>query len=91
MPVGGTFARRRSGQPGPFGTHELHAGAVKLEPHVDGEGYRDEPHQGRGEDVEDPDILVVRRHEPAGEESTFIVVVVGCVNGGVGGHMRLPG
>ena len=48
----------------------------QFDPHVDGKGDRDEPGDRRDHQVEDADILVVRRHEPTREETARVVVTV---------------
>ena len=65
-----------------FEAHVLDARLHQFEPHVDGEENRDQAHKGRHEKVENPDIFVIRGHEPAGEEPAVVMVVValnGCV------------
>ena len=80
--IGGTFARRRGGKARALQAHVLNARLHQFHAHVDGEENRDEPDERRGDEVQDTDILVVRGHEPPGEEPTLVVVVVavnGCV------------
>ena len=84
MAVGGTGAAGVGDKTHAFLAHVLHAGVHQLHPHVDGENDRDQADEATGEQVEDADILVVRRHEPADKEprSGMVVGVNGCVRHG---------
>jgi hypothetical protein len=89
MAVGRAFALGcRAQEAGALHAHVLHTGVHQLHAHVDGEGHRDEAHDPRGEQIEDPDVLVIGGHEPAHEEAAPVLVPVsvsGCV-----GHSPLP-
>ena len=61
--------------------HVLHPGMQQLEAHEHGEGHRHEAERRRRHEIEDADVLVVRRHEPAGEEPRMPVIVVRVDNG----------
>jgi len=67
----------------PFKAHVLNAGILQLHPHEDGEGNRNQADDTGREQVKDPDILVVCRHEPAGKEPAGVMMVTvamyGCV------------
>ncbi len=85
---GADLANGSSRQAHPVRTHVLRTGVHQLHPHVDGEDDRDQADKPAGEKIEDADVLVVRRHEPADEEvllSVVIVAVDGCVR-----HWLLP-
>jgi len=84
--VGGAFCRCGGGQAHAFFAHVLHAGVHKFHPHVNGEQNRNEAYESPGKQIKDPDILVVRRHEPAGKEPALIMI--GAMNGCIG-HGRL--
>ncbi|MPL92010.1 hypothetical protein SDC9_38099 [bioreactor metagenome] len=81
MAVGRAGLARIGDQPRPFLAHVLHAGVHQLEPHVDREADRDQPDEGCGDQVENPDVLVIGGHEPAREEAAAVMrtAVKGCV------------
>jgi len=55
--------------------HPIDAGVHQLEAHPDGERDGDGAKEGGGDDVEDADVFVVGRAEPAGEEPWPVIVV----------------
>ena len=61
--------------------HVLHARMHELQPHVHREAHRDQADDRGRHEIEDPDVLVVRRHEPAGEEARLRMIVVGEAGG----------
>ena len=69
-------------EPRALQAHVLNARIHELQAHVDSEGHRDEAGDAGGDQVEDPDVLVVRRHEPPREEPAGILVRV-TVNGSI--------
>jgi hypothetical protein len=83
----GVQTSRRGDEARAFLAHVLDARLHQLKPHVDGEEDRDQADETADEKIEDPDVLVVGRHEPAGEEPGFVVFVAvdGCVR-----HVAAP-
>ena len=77
-----TVTNSRGCQACAFHTHVLNPGVHQFHPHVDGERNRDKARETRNNQVENPDVLVVRGHEPTGKEPAVVFMFV-AVNGGV--------
>ena len=65
-----------------FGAHQLQAGLEQLGAHGEDHQTADEEHDQRERHVHRPDVLVVRRRQPAQQAAR--VMVVGQLIGGVG-------